>query len=75
MFGFTVYSSITQAGHTGRIPLPVKGEKVEGGHAICTAGYDDSLVITNEPSGPKIRNVTRAVHSRILLPPLVVMSR
>lgn len=53
MFGFTVYSSISQADTTGKIPLPSAGEKVLGGHAIVAAGYDDSLVIQNQPSGPK----------------------
>jgi C1A family cysteine protease len=51
MFGFTVYSSISQAAKTGAIPLPTPGEKVLGGHAICTAGYDDTKVIKNVPSG------------------------
>lgn len=53
MFGFTVYSSISQANTTGKIPLPAAGEKVVGGHAIVAAGYDDSMVIQNQPSGPK----------------------
>ncbi len=26
---------------TGKIPLPKKGEKIAGGHAICIVGYDD----------------------------------
>ena len=34
VFGFTVYSSISQAAKTGRIPYPSKGEKVVGGHAM-----------------------------------------
>ena len=53
MFGFTVYSSIAQAATTGKIPLPSAGEKVLGGHAIVAAGYDDALVIQNQPSGAK----------------------
>jgi C1A family cysteine protease len=53
MFGFTVYSSIAQAGVTGKIPLPAKGEKVVGGHAIVACGYDDALQIKNtSPGGP-----------------------
>lgn len=47
MFGFTVYSSITQAAGSGEIPFPSNGEKVLGGHAICAVGYDDAKVITN----------------------------
>ena len=50
MFGFTVYSSISQAGSTGKIPFPDPGETVEGGHAIVAIGYDDNLIITNENS-------------------------
>jgi C1A family cysteine protease len=52
MFGFTVYSSISQAGTTGKIPIPKTGESVVGGHAIVTAGYDDAKTITNAPGGP-----------------------
>lgn len=47
MFGFTVYSSITQASASGEIPYPSSGEKVLGGHAIDAVGYDDAKVITN----------------------------
>lgn len=50
MFGFTVYSSISGAGG-GLIPYPGKGEKVEGGHAVMTVGYDDSLKIKNPGTG------------------------
>ena len=46
-FGFTVYSSISQASSTGQIPFPGKGERVVGGHAIDIAGYDDKLKIAN----------------------------
>jgi C1A family cysteine protease len=52
MFGFTVYSSISQAASTGKIPLPAPGEAVAGGHAIVVVGYDDSKVIKNMQSGP-----------------------
>jgi C1A family cysteine protease len=52
MFGFTVYSSISQAATTGAIPFPAKGEKVLGGHAIVACGYDDAKVVKNTPSGP-----------------------
>ncbi len=47
MFGFTVYSSISQGALTGRIPYPCKGEKIEGGHAIVAVGYDDKMQIKN----------------------------
>jgi C1A family cysteine protease len=50
IFGFTVYSSIGQAGKTGKIPYPCKGEKIEGGHAIIAIGYDDKIKIKNSGS-------------------------
>jgi C1A family cysteine protease len=50
-FGFTVYSSISQAASTGQIPFPTKGEQVVGGHAIDIAGYDDKLKIQNAAPG------------------------
>jgi C1A family cysteine protease len=53
MFGFTVYSSISQADSNGEIPFPNAGEKVTGGHAIDAVGYDDGKVITNTASGAK----------------------
>jgi C1A family cysteine protease len=55
MFGFTVYSSYTQASaaNKGAFPFPAPGEKVMGGHAIVAVGYDDNLKITNKnPGGP-----------------------
>ena len=47
MFGFTVYSSIEQAGSTGRVPFPVSGERILGGHAVAAVGYDDRMKIQN----------------------------
>lgn len=48
MFGFTVYSSISQAdGNGGKIPYPTSGEKIEGGHAIAAVGYNDGVKIKN----------------------------
>ncbi len=47
MFGFTVYNSIEQAEADGKIPFPSPKEKIEGGHAIVTVGYDDRLKIKN----------------------------
>ncbi len=50
-FGFTVYSSISQAATSGKIPFPAPGEKVVGGHAVDIAGYDDTLQIHNTNGG------------------------
>jgi C1A family cysteine protease len=51
MFGFTVYSSYTQASPTGKFPFPMPGEQVVGGHAIVAVGYDDSMKIKNTTPG------------------------
>ncbi len=51
MFGFTVYSSISQADKTGKIPFPVRGERILGGHAVDAVGYDDTLKISNSTIG------------------------
>lgn len=52
MFGFTVYSSISQAETTGKIPSPTRGERILGGHAVVAVGYDDNMKIKNtSPKG------------------------
>jgi C1A family cysteine protease len=51
MFGFTVYSSYSQADTTGKIPFPADGETVVGGHAILAVGYDDGMKIKNNIPG------------------------
>ena len=55
MFGFTVMSSISQAGNNGEIPFPCKNESVRGGHAIVAIGYDDSKVIVNTSCNKKTK--------------------
>lgn len=51
MFGFTVYSCISQASTGGKIPFPSSTDSVLGGHAVVAVGYDDSLTITHAASG------------------------
>ncbi len=51
MFGFTVYSSYSQANKTGAIPFPVTKESVVGGHAVVAVGYDDKKKIKNNAPG------------------------
>lgn len=51
MFGFSVYSSISQAAADGLIPFPAPGEKARGGHAIVAVGYDDGKKIVNPAGG------------------------
>lgn len=56
MFGFTCYSSLSQASSTGGIPFPKGGEKIQGGHAVVAAGYDDNKIIKNtSPGGPSTK--------------------
>lgn len=51
MFGFTVYTSISQAATTGKIPFPTPGEGISGGHAVAAVGYDDNMKIKNTNPG------------------------
>jgi len=51
MFGFTVYSSYSQASDDGKFPFPTPGEAVVGGHAVDAVGYDDSVKIKNTTPG------------------------
>lgn len=51
MFGFTVYSSISQAGTSGKIPFPTPGDSIAGGHAVAAVGYDDGMKIINSGTG------------------------
>jgi len=62
MFGFTVYSSYTQASSEGKIPFPVPGDKVAGGHAVMAVGFDDKMKIKNV--NPKPVNTTGAIMIR-----------
>lgn len=43
VFGFTVYESFESdaVAKNGRVPLPGRGEKVLGGHAVLAVGYSD----------------------------------
>jgi len=47
MFGFTVYSSISEAKGTGKIPFPTMNDRVLGGHAVVAVGYDDKVEVRN----------------------------
>ncbi len=51
MFGFTVFSSISQAGTTGKIPFPCTNDRILGGHAVVAVGYNDSMIIKNPTCG------------------------
>ena len=45
MFGFTVYDSIRYVGSDGKIPYPLIGEKILGGHAVVAVGYNNDVEI------------------------------
>jgi C1A family cysteine protease len=51
MFGFTVFSSISDADTNGKIPFPSWRERVEGGHAVVAVVYDDGMKIKNKNRG------------------------
>jgi C1A family cysteine protease len=42
VFGFTVYSSFMSdyVAKSGMMPMPMRGDRVEGGHAVLAVGYD-----------------------------------
>jgi C1A family cysteine protease len=44
VFGFSVYESFESedVARTGEVPLPPRGERLLGGHAVLAVGYDDS---------------------------------
>lgn len=63
MFGFTVYQSIAQSNtNHGKIPFPERGEKIDGGHAVIAAGYNDTMKIKNGAVGA--RETTGAIMIR-----------
>lgn len=41
VFGWSVYSSISQADETGMIPMPSRNDSLEGGHDVLIIGYND----------------------------------
>ncbi len=63
MFGFTVFSSISQAAHDGKIPYPYQGDSARGGHAVIAMGYDDDLEIQHS-SAPKSKKTKGALQIR-----------
>ncbi len=55
IFGFSVYSSYTQAENTGKIPYPCEKERSAGGHALMAVGYSDNIEIKNKNCGEKTK--------------------
>lgn len=59
MFGFTVFSSIAQSDtNNGKIPFPLKGETIVGGHAVVAVGYSDKIKVKN--ANPVVAETTGA---------------
>lgn len=58
VFGFSVYNSMMTPGvmKSGVIPMPKRGDRLEGGHAVCAAGYSDSrrAVLIRNSWGDKV---------------------
>jgi C1A family cysteine protease len=57
MFGFSTFSSMPKR-YDGRsdIPVPTKGEKMLGGHAVVAVGFDDNRKIGDYKGALLIRN-------------------
>ena len=58
MFGWSVYSSVSQADKTGLVPFPFEGDKLLGGHACDIVGYDDNLFVPGGLERPTCKPVT-----------------
>lgn len=56
MCGFSVYSSISMEKGNPDIPFPSSKDKLEGGHAVMVAGYDDKRKIGKCTGALLIRN-------------------
>jgi C1A family cysteine protease len=54
-FGFPVYTSISQAANTGKIPFPCRGERLLGGHGVVVVGYNDGMTIKNADCDSKTK--------------------
>lgn len=63
MFGFTVYSSISQSSGSGEIPFPCSGDKMNGGHAVVATGFDDNKEIVNHDCSQVTRGAFRIRNS------------
>lgn len=49
-FGFSCFSSIDNVGSDGVVPFPSAGERLEGGHAVYAAAYDDNRRLLGFPN-------------------------
>lgn len=54
-FGFAVYDYMMSAemSRTGLLPPPQKSETLQGGHAVCLVGYDDTKIINADGASTK----------------------
>lgn len=56
MFGFPVYEEFMSVAKNGVVPMPVKGSKYYGGHAIMAVGYDDNMQVGPDKGALLVRN-------------------
>jgi C1A family cysteine protease len=52
MIGFPVYTSFFDIGSDGIMPMPKKGEYIEGGHAVTAYRYDPDYIWIRNSWGP-----------------------
>lgn len=52
VFGIACYESMftDEVAHTGRIPMPNRGERLDGGHCLVIRGYDDKAALFKGPN-------------------------
>ena len=52
IFGISCYESMFtgEVARTGRIPLPKRGERLDGGHCLVARGYDDRTATVKGPN-------------------------
>jgi hypothetical protein len=64
MFGFSVYTSIPEAGDgKGEIPFPHEGDSLLGGHAVLAVGFDDQKKIGKNKA--RCSSATLGAHSGV----------
>lgn len=51
IISFPVYESFFETGKNGIVPLPKRGEKLIGGHAVLAVGYNENIIICKNSWG------------------------
>lgn len=73
MFGFTVYSSISQSYGSGEIPFSCSGDKMNGGYAVVATGFDDNKEIVNHDCSHVTRGHLESEILGVLIGEIMVM--